>query len=184
MFQDNYNASTFSWRSLGALFLFCSAIIGFELGVGVTERPDVIHAGILTKAYYSLSLFVVGGVDLGTPDGGPLIGRIMLWTSYFGSPMLAAWTLIEALLRSRAQSWYLRHLRDHIVVAGDGELAMATIRALRLVNAKIPLVVVSQSPDRAVSDELNEDLGATVVTGDITHEYFLKRLRVKRQRQR
>ena len=129
MYQDQYNVGTFSWRSYGALFFFVSAIVGFELGVGVTERPEVVTSGILTKAYYSLSLFVVGGVDLGTPFGGPLIGRVLVWAAYFGSPILAAWTLIEAVLRAMApQSWQLRRLKDHIIVVGDGELPVPVPR--------------------------------------------------------
>ena len=90
----------FPWRSAAALFFFLSAMVGFYLGVAVSERPDVTTAGLLTRAYYSLSLFVVGGVDLGTPTGGPLAGRVLLWLSYFGAPVLAASTLIEALLRA------------------------------------------------------------------------------------
>ena len=126
MYQGKFNSSGFSWRSIGALFFFVIAIVGFEMGVGVSERPEVITSGILTKAYYSLSLFVVGGVDLGTPYGGPLIGRVLVWTAYFGAPVLAAWALIEALLRAMApQSWYLRRLKNHIIVVGDGELAIS-----------------------------------------------------------
>ena len=31
----------------------------------MTERPGVAQANLLTQSYYSLSLFVMGGVDLG-----------------------------------------------------------------------------------------------------------------------
>lgn len=179
MYQDQYNVGGFSWRSFGALFFFVSAIVGFELGVGVSERPDVVTSGMLTKAYYSLSLFVVGGVDLGTPFGGPLIGRVLVWGAYFGSPILAAWALIETVLRAMApQSWKLRRLKDHIIVVGDSELAISTLRALRQHNDKVAIVVVCTNPDQAVIDEFVEDFGAIVVTGNITHEFFLKQLRV------
>ena len=183
MHQDANKSGGFSWRSYGALFFFISAVIGFELGVAVTERPEVVSSGILTKAYYSLSLFVVGGVDLGTPYGGPWIGRALVWSAYFGAPMLAAWALIEALLRSMTpQSWYLRRLKNHIIVSGDGELAISTLRVLRRHHPKVPVVVVSSNPEQLVVDEFNQDFGAIVVTGDITHEFFLKQLRVESAR--
>ncbi|MEH6568803.1 MAG: NAD-binding protein [Halioglobus sp.] len=179
MYPDSYNTGSFSWRSVGALFFFISAIVGFELGVSVSERPEVADAGILTKAYYSLSLFVVGGVDLGTPFGGPWIGRALVWAAYFGAPMLAAWTLIEAFLRAMApQSWQLRRLKDHIIVVGDGELAISTLRALRKYNAKVQIVVVSSEHDQLVVDEFLQNFNAIVVCGDISHEFFLKKLRV------
>ena len=87
-----------SWRWGAALLLFAAALLGLSSGVSLTERPDIESAGLLTKAYYSLGLFVVGGLDLGTPTGGPLIGRIMLWTAFFGSPLLMASAVIDALL--------------------------------------------------------------------------------------
>ncbi|MFK8048864.1 MAG: NAD-binding protein [Halioglobus sp.] len=181
MFQEPSNSRNISWRTLGALFFFFSAIFAFELGVSVTERPDVVGSSVLTKAYFSLSLFVVGGVDLGTPDGGPLVGRALLWASYFGSPILAAWTLISTVLRAMApQRWYLRRLKDHIVVVGDSELALITLRTLRQQNSKVPIIVVSGSPDPAVVDEFSQSFHATVVTGDITHRYFLKQLNLSR----
>jgi hypothetical protein len=46
--------------------------------VSLSECPDVQSADILTKAYYSLGLFVMGGLDLGTPIDGPLFTRLML----------------------------------------------------------------------------------------------------------
>jgi voltage-gated potassium channel Kch len=183
MYQDDYDSGGFSWRSLGAFYFFVSAIVGFQLGVGVSERPEVLDSGLLTHAYYSMSLFVVGGVDLGTPYGGPFAGRVLVWSAYFGAPILAAWTLIEALFRSMApQSWYLRRLKDHIIVVGDGELAISTLRALRQHNAKVPIVVVTTSSDPVLAEEFNQDFGAFVVCGDVTHTFFLKQLRVEHAR--
>ena len=117
---------------MGAVSFFVFAMVGFVSGVSVSERPEVGTGGLLVQAYYSLSLFVVGGVDLGTPYGGPLYGRSLLWISYFGAPILAASTLIEALLRALApQSWQLRRLDNHIVIVGAGELSLSYLRVLR-----------------------------------------------------
>jgi Trk K+ transport system NAD-binding subunit len=168
-----------SWRSVGAIVFFVSAIVGFAVGVDVTERPGVADGGILTMAYYSLSLFVIGGVDLGTPVGGPLWGRVLLWMSYFGAPILAAWTLIEALLRAfRPQSWQLRRLHDHVVVVGNSELALSYLRVLRDRNPDVKIVVASKQFDAAAADEIRESFNALVVVGDITHDFFLRQLRL------
>lgn len=165
------------------MFFFFSAVIGFESGVAVTERPDIINAGFLTKAYYSLSLFVVGGIDLGTPVGGPLIGRILVWLSYFGAPILAASTLVVALLQALApQALHLLRLKDHVIIVGDGELAWSYLRVLRKHNAKVRVVVVCTTPGKMNPGEFRESMGATVVAGDVTHAYFLKQLRVERAR--
>jgi voltage-gated potassium channel Kch len=183
MQMNKYSSSNIPWRSASAVFFFVCALVGFEMGVAVTERPGVTSAGLLTKAYYSLSLFVVGGVDLGTPFGGPFIGRSLVWLAYFGAPILAASTLIAALLRALApQSWYLRRLTDHVIVVGDGELALSYLRVLRQHDTRVPVVVVSSRTDPVIVDEFKHDFDAVVVTGDFTHEFFLKQLRVERAR--
>ncbi len=164
---------------MGAIFFFCSAIAGFAAGVGVTERPEVAGGNILTMAYYSLALFVVGGVDLGTPVGGPMWGRVLLWMSYFGSPTLAAWTLIEALLRAfRPQSWQLRRMNNHVVVVGNSELAISYLRVLRAHNTRVKVVYACKQIEQTAADEIAESFNALVVIGDITHDYFLRQLRL------
>lgn len=172
----------FPWRAAGALFFFFGALIGFASGVSVSERPEVGNASLLTQAYYSLSLFVVGGVDLGTPYGGPLFGRVLVWVSYFGAPILAASTVIGALLRAMApQSWKLRRLKNHVIIVGAGELSLSYLRVLRRRNPRVRVVVVSrQAPEQSVVDEFEQGLGALVVVGDITHEFFLRQLHVER----
>ncbi len=181
--KNAYPNDQFPWRFTAAAFFFISALVAFQLGVSVTERPDVVGSNILVKAYFSLSLFVVSGIDLGTPTGGPAIGRVLLWISYFGSPILAAWTLIGALLQALApQSWYLRRLENHIIVVGDGKLALSYLRVLREHNAKVPVVVVCPDADALLADELKQSFNALVVTGDITHEFFLCQLRIEHAR--
>ena len=172
----------FPWRSAGALFFFIAALAGFASGVSVTERDGISSANLLTQAYYSLSLFVLGGVDLGTPSGGPLYGRILLWAAYFGAPVLAASTLFNALLRALApQRWKLQRLKGHVIVVGAGELSLSYLRVLRRHRPHVPVIVVSRlAPDQSIVDEFEQGLHATVVLGDITHEFFLRQLHVER----
>ena len=131
-----------SWRWIAALTLFLLALVGFGTGVSLTERPDVTTSNLLTKAYYSLGLFVVGGLDLGTPIGGPLLGRIMLWLAYFGAPMLTASAVIEAVIRVIApKRWQLRRLKNHFVIVGSGDQTISYLRMLRKHSPNVPVVV-------------------------------------------
>lgn len=181
--KNSYSNNEFPWLAVIATFLFLSAMVAFEMGVSVTEMPHVTESGMLVKAYFSLSLFVLGGTDLGTPFGGSAIGRGLMWLSFFGAPILTASTLISAFLRALApQSWYLRRLKGHIIVVGDGELALAYLRVLRNHNAKISVVVVCSDHDLIREDEIKQHFGAQLVIGDITHEFFLRQLRVEHAR--
>ncbi len=172
----------FPWRSAGAVFFFVAALVGFASGVSVAERDAIGSANLLTQAYYSLSLFVMGGVDLGTPYGGSLLGRTLVWSAYFGAPLLAASTLFNALLRALGpQHWKLQRLKGHIIVVGAGELSLSYLRVLRRHRPDASVVVVSRlRPDQSIVDEFEQGLHATVVLGDITHEFFLRQLHVER----
>lgn len=150
-------------------------------GVGLTERPEVVSSDWLTKAYYSLGLFVVGGLDIGTPSGGPALARTLLWVAYFGAPLLTASAVIEAVLRVMSpHRWQLRRLQNHIVVVGTGKLTSVFLRALRARAPKVPVVVVADETDRVRDQELEQSFGVTVVAGDITHNFLLRELRVGR----
>lgn len=173
-----------SLRTAAALFFFLAALVTFELGVSVSERPELNQASLLAKAYYSLSLFVVGGLDLGTPVGGHPLARALLWFVYFGAPILTASALLEALLRAVSpQRWLLKRLRDHIVVVGSGELSFSYLRTLREHDPDVPVVVVCASLHESTNaDEMEHTFNAIVTPGDITHDYCLRQVRVTRAR--
>jgi len=165
------------------LILFLLAFAGFSSGVSLTERPTVTDADLLTKAYYSLGLFVVGGLDNGTPIDGPVLGRMMLWLAYFGAPIFTASAVIEAIVRVIApQRWQLRRLKNHFIIVGVGELTISYLRVLRQHSPKVPVVVVNDSLEVVRRQELEQTFNATVVVGDITHDFLLRQLRLPRAR--
>ncbi len=168
-----------NWRWTAAILLYAAGFGGLLMGVGLSERPEAGDAGLLTKAYYTLGLFVVGGLDLGVPAGGPAIGRGMLWLAYFGCPLLMASAVIEAVLRvMRPGRWQLRRLSDHIIIVGSGDLTTSFLRMFRGHLVRTPIVVVDEAIEEVREDELTQRFGVTVVTGDITHRFLQHELRL------
>jgi len=150
-------------------------------GVELSERPSVTGSDLLTKAYYSLGLFVVGGLDLGTPIGGPLLGRITLWLAYFGAPILTASAVIEAVIRVLApHNWQLKRLQNHVVIVGSGELTISYLRVLRRQDPDVPIVVVDQAMEPVRELELAQTFQVMAVIGEITHDFLLNGLRLER----
>lgn len=168
------------WRSFAAVVVFFSGLFGLLVGVSLSERPDVVDANFLTKAYYALGLFVMGGLDVGMPTGGPAIGRYALWFAYLGAPFIAASALIEALFRALSNKhWQLRHIRNHIIIVGTGDLTMSYLKVLRRKHPKVPIVVIDNAIDSIRSDELKQLFNVIIVVGDVTHDYFLLQLRIQ-----
>ena len=116
-------------------------------GVGVSERPGVTEADLLTKVYYAFGLFVLGGLDLGTPTGGPLFGRILLWAAYFAAPIWTASAVFEAILNAlRPPVWRVKSIKNKIVIIGGGELAIGFLNRIKAAgNTHRVIVIVDKS---------------------------------------
>ena len=181
MAPEIFPSPRIGWHWPAALILFLLALGGLLSGVSLTERPEVIHSNILTKAYYSLGLFVVGGLDIGLPTEGPLAGRLALWFAYFGAPALTASAVIETMIRLISpNNWQLRRLRDHVVIDGTGALTTSYLRLLRKHAPKVSILVIDQGIENTREQELRQAFNVNVIRGDITHDFLMGALRLKK----
>jgi Trk K+ transport system NAD-binding subunit len=166
------------WRSLAFAAVYLAGLAGLLSGTGVSERAVT---GIADSVYYALGLFVLGGLDLGTPVGGPLYGRVLLWTAYFAAPLITASALVEAAVRLLSPlALRLRRLNDHVMLGGAGRLTLLYVRRLREHDPRRSIVVVERNPNHESLMELREAYHATIITGDITNDEVLRGLRVER----
>jgi voltage-gated potassium channel Kch len=168
------------WRMVAFAIVYLVAVAGFSIGVGVTER-DLVGTGLAEKAYYALGLFVLGGLDIGTPVGGPLVGRVMLWSAYFIAPVITVSALVEAALRLIGPlGMRVRRPSDHVVIGGAGRLALLYVRKLRAQDPRRTIVVVDSSPTHPYLRELRDTHRALIVHGDIASDQMLGGLRLDR----
>jgi Trk K+ transport system NAD-binding subunit len=168
----------FAWRGLVFVFVALAGVTALTLGVQVTER-DLTGEGLVGRTYYVLGLFVLGGLDLGTPVGGPPIGRALLWIAYFGAPLITASAVIEAALRLVDPfGLRMKALSDHVVLGGAGRLTSVYVKKLRERDARRTIVVVERDPNHPSIPKLRDSYQATVIVGDITHDEVLEDLQL------
>jgi len=169
-----------SWR-LNILFaVFVLGVIALSSGVGVSDRKGVADAMLATKLYYVLGLFVLGGLDLGVPEGGPAWGRALLWFVYFTAPAITTSALVEGLLLLiRPHIWWLRPLRNHVIIAGCGRLALLYLQRLREVDPHRRVLVVERRTDSPNAAVATQRYQAILVFGDISSDHMLESLRLK-----
>jgi Trk K+ transport system NAD-binding subunit len=161
-------------------FVFASGFAGFALGGVVSQRPDIAAEPLTAKLYYTFGLFVLAGIDLGLPVGGPPLGRALLWFAFFAAPAVTAGALTEGILRVlRADVWALRKLRSHVVLAGCGRLSMLYLQRLRERRPDVRVIIVERRADNA-NIPLAEARGAHVLLGDITDDAILDKLALDR----
>ena len=169
-----------SWRGGLLALVFSAGFIAFAAGVGVSDRPHLVSSSLLAKCYYTLGLFVLGGMDLGTPVGGPDWARVLLWVSYFAAPAITASALIEGVVYVlQPQAWVLRRMRGHIVIAGCGRLAMLYMKKVRQVQPRTPIVVIEIDPDAPNLQAARDLYRARVLHADVGTEALWSRLRLE-----
>lgn len=150
--------------------VFVAGFVGMSSGVSLSQR-SLERLDWLTAAYYTLSLFVIGGIDLGTPVGGPMYGRVMLWGAYFVAPLITASAVVEATLRLlNPRARRMRRLRDHVIVCGAGRLSLLYIKKLRELDERVALIVIERDASKARLRELEHVYRAEIVVGDIASD--------------
>ena len=175
--------ANFGWRWIAVGLIFALGLTAFANGVALTARPEVTSAPVLERVYYILGLFVVGGLDLGTPVGGPIWAQAILWIAFFGAPLLTASAVVEAVLGVlNPQQWLLRNLHDHVVIFGSGELTISYLRMLRRQNRNCRVVVVDTEFDSIREQELQQKYGVATVLGDLTLGFLRNQLRLQHAR--
>jgi voltage-gated potassium channel Kch len=175
--------SPLSWilRITAVVVVLGMALFAFEVGVDVSHRPGVAASGFLTHVYYATGLFFLGGMDLGTPHGGPLVARGLLWFAYFAAPAITTGAVIEGLLRVIGSRWIDRvGLRNHVVVVGMGRVGMSFVEALREREPGRVIVVVDRELGQANIEQARRRFGARFVPGDIRLKGTLSQLSLER----
>ena len=164
--MDRRNFGWFVRGTLAAL-VFGLAVEAFRMGVDVSARPGVPTMGMLPQLYYSAGLFILGGMDLGTPLGGPALGRFLLWFAYFSAPIITTSTVVEGLRRVGYGAVERFGMHRHLVVAGLGRLGMGFVAANRQHNPRQMIVALDRDVNRAALTQARQHGRIHVLPGDI-----------------
>ena len=173
------------WVLRGGLLAltFALALLAFRGGVGVSERAGVPDADLWTQVYYALGLFVLGGLDIGVPTGGPARLRTLLWTAYMLAPLITTSAVVEGTIRILRPNGLRRWvLRDHVVVVGLGRLGMMFLEALRERHPRVRILVVERDPNHPNAEVVRQRFGAVVVAGDVRDEATLDGMQLQHAR--
>ena len=141
-------------RLFGIIIVFFLGISAFVSGVDTSGVEEMSELSIFAWIYYSAGLFVFGGLDLGVPVGGTAAGRGALWVAYFLAPIITTTTVIEAALQLiRRDRFQARALDGHVVIIGEGRLALTYIQAIRQVESQRQLLLVDAEGDKISAEE-------------------------------
>ncbi len=161
--------TTVAPRVLPVALVLTLCLVAFGAGVDLSERPGTSTAPLATRVYYSLGLFLLGGLDVGVPTGGPEWARTLLWGGYFLAPFITTTAVAEGLIRLANPRWLRRRPpRDHLLIVGLGQLGERYTEAVRRADPERRLLTVDLDPPAAVAERLGGS-GIPVVRADIRH---------------
>lgn len=166
------------WRGLILVLVVACALFAFASGVDTTERPGIGRTDFFTQIYYTIGLFVLGGLDLGTPIGGTPLARGLMWFAYFAAPAITTVSVIEGVLRTLApEHWHLRRLHNHMIIAGAGGIARLYLKRLRERHPHQPVIIVELDRNHPSTAALRYQ--AHLLIGDIRSDTVLDSLRLE-----
>src|SRR5262245_7450396 len=166
------STSGLMWAAVGLAFVAVAAlgVVGFEQYQQARGLSDPAS----TSLYKSLQLFVL---ESGAVDGRP---PWQLQIARFAAPLVASYAIVQtlsAVFREQVESLRLRHIRDHVVIAGLGR--KGTQLAHSLLHRGDRVVVVEADTGR-VELETVRAIGGLVVVGDARDPATQRRARVGR----
>src|SRR3954447_4220931 len=158
-----------AWRPFVIIALAATVVvlgaIGFHRQDG-TDLPDSL--------YRAIQLFRFGGQAESNPNWELQIARFL-------GPLVVGYAAIRGLtllFREQAQlQWFRLVLRDHVVVAGLGEVGNHLATRLSELGAQVVAIEANPGSERAVA---LRDRGVSVIHGSAADAVILKRAQVHR----
>jgi len=137
---------------------------------------------VLKALYYALSLFILGGLDIGLPGAPSTPVRILLWILYFLAPMLTAGFVYD-FIQKKLLGRIPRGLKGHTILCGlgrNGHLIYELIRETLPKGHK--LVVIEKNESNPYLAAVRKDPYAWLVQNDFSRLPVLESARIRRAR--
>ncbi len=134
----------------------------------------------LEALYFSISLFIIGGLDIGLPHGGSAFILILLWVCYLLAPLLTL-GFVYHFIQEHILSQISPVLRGHTIICGlgrNGELIYSLIKEYFPKGHKV--VIIEKNTNNPYSELLEKDPDTWWLKSDFTKPPILQKAKVHR----
>lgn len=183
------------YRLLPSFLVFILALLAFNNGVYLEDKPNICTDTLFVQIYYTIGLFLLAGIDFGMPMGGSEFYRILLYISYFLAPLITVLAVIEAVLKTIGTDYLKRPYKNHVVIVGASKQAISIINSWKdqmsmgqiiqdgevIRFAQTKLIVVEKDPNNTKLEyfrELSKQRKVEIIIGDVNHSYVLKKINI------
>jgi len=171
-------------RRLGLYWKPVMVTLVFLLGFAAFLHSGMISGDpserVLKSLYYALSLFFLGGMDIGLPGSPSTPVTILLWVLYFVAPVFTAGFVYD-FIQKKLLGRIPRGLKGHTILCGlgrNGHLIFELIRETFPRGHK--LVVIEKSETNPYLAAVRKDPHAWLIQNDFSRLPVLEAARIKR----
>jgi len=128
--------------------------------------------------YYSINLFILGGLDVGFPRGTIRFFVITLWICYFLAPLLTV-SFVYQVVQEKIMSRLTPVLKGHTVICGMGRNGKLIYHLVKEYSSKHHrIVLIDKNADNPYTQMLEKDRFTWWIKNDFTKLPVLQKARV------
>ncbi|MBN1154739.1 NAD-binding protein [candidate division KSB1 bacterium] len=163
------------WR----ITLFITVIVtSYACFLFTDNLKSGVPAMYVEALYYSVSLFVFGGIDIGHPYGATKMIHLLLWMCYFVAPLLTV-SFVYQIVQDRILNRLKMKWSGHIVICGFGRNGKLIYQLLRHQWARTQkIIVIENDQSNPYTELLTHDRRTWWLRSDFTKQIVLKNARV------
>lgn len=167
------------WKPVMVSLVFLLGCAAFLQSGMITGDPA--HR-MLKALYYALSLFILGGLDIGLPGAPSTAATIVLWFLYFLAPLLTAGFVYD-FIQNKLLGRIPRRLKGHTILCGlgrNGHLIYELIRETLPKGHKV--VVIEKNETNPYLAAVRKDPWAWLIQNDFSRLPVLASARLQKAR--
>ena len=163
------------WKPILVLVVLLASWISF---LNTEMLPDQSLSLFFRSLYYSITLFIVGALDIGFPYGGPRAALITLWICYFLAPLLTI-SIVYQVIQEKIFSRILPLLKGHTIICGLGRNGKLIYQLVKQYSSKKhKILLIEKDPNNPYSEILAKDRATWWIKNDFTRQPVLQKARV------
>ncbi len=160
------------------LLVFIVLLVSWICFLNTDMIVDVSPARYFHALYFSIDLFLVGGLDIGFPHGGLKGFIIALWICYFLAPLLTV-SFVFQILQEKIFSRLTPLLKGHTIICGLGRNGKLIYHLVKEYSPKRHrIVLIEKDVSNPYSEVLAKDRMTWWIKNDFTKLPVLQKTRV------
>ena len=163
------------WKHLLVILVLFVSWVSFLNTEIITSTGAVKYFQAL---YYSINLFILGGLDVGFPHAGAKFFVTILWICYFLAPLLTV-SFVYQVVQEKIMSRLTPVLKGHTIICGlgrNGKLIYHLVKEYSSKHHKI--VLIDKDTNNPYSQMLEKDRATWWIKSDFTKLPVLQKARV------